>query len=48
MNQIYLFVEQMNNFLNALRGTLVMTKAPDAAVMAEVQKILQPKITMTD
>ena len=40
MNQVYLFAEQMNNFLNSVRHSLSMRGAPDAAVLMEMQRIV--------
>jgi hypothetical protein len=50
MNQIYLFCEEMNNFMNAMRDVLNMPAAAgsgkdsrgvsDVALMAEIQRIV--------
>jgi hypothetical protein len=40
MNQVYLFHEQMSNFLNTTRMALDMKNAPDANVVAELQRIM--------
>jgi hypothetical protein len=37
---VYLFHEQMANFLNTCRTALDMKAAPDAALMAEMQRIM--------
>ena len=40
MNQVYLFAEQMNNFLNAIRHSLSMKGAPDATVLVEIHRLI--------
>jgi hypothetical protein len=40
MNQVYLFSEQMNNFLNSVRHSLSMRGAPDATVLVEIQRVV--------
>jgi hypothetical protein len=40
MNQIYLFHEQMTNFLNISRQALGLKGAPDASVIGELQRMI--------
>lgn len=51
MNQVYLFSEQMNNFLNSVRHSLSMRGAPDATVLVEIQRVVslwQQEATTTE
>jgi hypothetical protein len=41
LNEIYLFTEEMSNFLISLRKILEMKTAPDATVITEVYRIVQ-------
>jgi len=40
MNQVYLFHEQMSNFLNTCRQALALKGAPDASVISELQRMM--------
>ena len=40
MNQVYLFHEQMSNFLNISRQALGLKGAPDASVVGELQRMI--------
>jgi len=41
MNQVYLFHEQMSNFLSTCRQALALKGAPDASVISELQRMMQ-------
>lgn len=41
LNEVYLFTEEMSNFINTLRNLLKMKHVPDATVITEIYRIIQ-------